>query len=490
MRVLRVGAPAVAALVVVWVGLTFLALRPPHPLPAPRAGFTLDRVTLIEPGSRRRESVRVVVEGARIARVEPGVADPHTRFLDAFVLPGLTDMHAHLPFTGLPGDDEYSLLLLLSHGVTTVRLLGGTDVEATDALRLRIRRGELAGPRLYTCGVWIDGPDPVLPGARSVRTPDEARAVVEELAEAGVDCIKPYDGLDLATTIALREAAHSNGLPVVGHTPQDVSLEDARLDDVQHLRGVHPPFEDEGRHYPQLLRPWLRLDEARLEHVIDVSLYNDMAYTPTLSAVEGTLRARDWAAWRESETMQSWLPHLRDGLFSAEVGLSPTRFMSDEDFEMVAAAFANMKHAVLRLYEAGIPMHTGTDCNAPNVVPGASLHRELRLLHEAGLTAEQALEASSVHSPAFLDVEDAGRLRRGAPADFAIFSEDPTRDLDALDSLVAVSRGGRLYTRSDLDERLARYRAHYEGGMFRTFVLAPFRVAMRAVSAYLRRPSP
>jgi hypothetical protein len=48
--------------------------------------------------------------------------------------------------------------------------------------------------------------------------------------------VKPYDRLGRETMVSLRELAHAKGLPVVGHTPQDVPLEVARLDDVQHLR--------------------------------------------------------------------------------------------------------------------------------------------------------------------------------------------------------------------------------------------------------------
>jgi imidazolonepropionase-like amidohydrolase len=146
-----------------------------------------------------------------------------------------------------------------------------------------------------------------------------------------------------------------------------------------------------------------------------------------------------------------------------------------------------MKRTVLRLHDAGIPLHTGTDSNAPNVVPGASLHRELRLWVESGIPAEATLGASSVASPRFLGIEGAGSLAPGAPADLAIFSRDPTLDLEALDTLVAVVRDGRLYTRADLDARFARYRARYDRTAFRILVNAPIRAAMTAVTRLLRR---
>jgi imidazolonepropionase-like amidohydrolase len=473
------------------VGLSLLALlawalRAPTPLPSPGRGLELARVTLVDPGSGRRAPASLHIEGERIASIGPAETDPSDPFRDSFVLPGLTDMHIHLPFTRFPGDAEYTALLLLRHGVTSARVCGGTAPNAMDELRTRIETGEVPGPRFFSCGPIVDGADPVLPDSRSVSDPGEAIALVEELATRGVDCIKAYHRLDSATTVALREAAHAHGLPIIGHTPQNVAFEEARLDDVQHLRGVHPPFDGERLSYPHFLAAWRRMDEDRLAHVIAVSLRYDMAHTPTLAAIEGTLVSRDWESWRRTPAMQMWAPHLRDGLWSGEVGFNPVRFMADRDFETVQLAFEQMQRTVRRLHAAGVRLHTGTDSNAPNLVPGASLHRELELFVEAGLTPEQALELSTGASPAFLGIDAAGELREGAPADLLIFREDPSRDLAALETLEAVVRDGRLYTREDLDARLMRYRAHYDGIAFSRLLMPVLRVGLRLATAWLR----
>ena len=99
------------------------------------------------------------------------------------------------------------------------------------------------------------------------------------------------------------------------------------------------------------------------------------------------------------------------------------------------------------LHAAGVPVLAGTDTMNPFVVPGASLHEELRLLAGAGLGAEGALAAATRGAAAALGRPDLGRLAPGAAADAAIFREDPTRDLAALDSLEAVVAGGRLLSR-------------------------------------------
>jgi cytosine/adenosine deaminase-related metal-dependent hydrolase len=480
------GLAALLGLAVLHAAALGWALRVPEPLRGPERGLQLGRVTLIEPGTMRRSAVGLRVDGGRIGAIGPEAASQDGAFAGAFVLPGLTDMHVHFPATGFPGDREYTSLLLLRHGVTRVRLTGGADPRTVAQLNAAILEGDLPGPRYFSCGPILDGPDPVIPGSRVVANPDEARAAVAELSAAGADCIKAYDRLDLATTEALRDAAHAERLPIIGHTPQALSLEQAHLDDLQHLRGAHPPFENEVMRYPYFLAAWRRTDEAWLDHVIETSRRYGMAHTPTLVAVEGTVVAADWNAWRRSRTMQLWLPHLRDGLWSGEVGFSPPRFISADAVAMVRDATVQMRRTVRRLYEAGIPLHTGTDSNAPNLVPGASLHRELALFVEAGLEAEQALELSTRRSPAFLGINAAGRLQVGAPADLVLFGEDPTRDLAALETLVAVVQDGRLYEVAELDARLERYQRHYSGFAFSGILMPSLRTGLRALTAWLR----
>jgi imidazolonepropionase-like amidohydrolase len=132
------------------------------------------------------------------------------------------------------------------------------------------------------------------------------------------------------------------------------------------------------------------------------------------------------------------------------------------------------------MHDAGVRLHSGTDALVAFVVPGASLHRELRLFVRAGLTPEQALAISTRASAEFLGVPELGRLRAGAPAELAIFRDDPTQSLDALDTLLGVVRDGRLYSRADLDAQLERYRSHFEGGLYDA-LLTP--LVRRAVAA-------
>jgi imidazolonepropionase-like amidohydrolase len=124
---------------------------------------------------------------------------------------------------------------------------------------------------------------------------------------------------------------------------------------------------------------------------------------------------------------------------------------------------------VRALRDAGARIHAGSDVLNPFVVPGASLHQELRLLVAAGLTPEEAWVAATRAPGEMLGRRNQpglGTVADGAPADLLVFKEDPTRDLAALGTLEAVVADGRLYLRDDLDRQLALYQRHANGWLF------------------------
>ena len=86
------------------------------------------------------------------------------------------------------------------------------------------------------------------------------------------------------------------------------------------------------------------------------------------------------------------------------------------------------------------------------------------LFEKAGIPLEEVWALATWKQGQTL-TPDLGRLTDGAPADFLVFTEDPTEDLAALDSLVAVVAQGRLYTREEIDRAVDRYQAHFRGGL-------------------------
>lgn len=443
----------------------YAVVRPPAPLALPERGVVLDGVTLIRPGEGREENRRVVVRDGVIESIEPASPDAAGPFAGAFVMPGLVDLHVHFPPATLPGQGELFAFLLLSHGVIAVRDAGDVDGTATEPVRSGVAEGRFPGPRVFACGPFVDGDPPLWKNTLRARNPDEGRAAVETLVARGFDCVKAYNELDAPTLAAIREAAHARGLPVIGHVPHRVPLEDARLDDVQHLTGV-PLARDAAAQFPERLADYLALDDARIERVIEASLAHGIAHTPTLVTVDRLLASERLAELLELPELRLLPRFYRDVVWNPAGGTSVAGRLDAAGFGMVRRAFEVMKRVVRRMDERGVRLHTGTDSLIAFVVPGASLHRELRLWVDAGLSPERVLRASTRDSAADLGVPGLGELRPGAPAELLILRSDPTRSLEALGEIAGVVRDGRLHTREMLDAQLARYRARYDGALY------------------------
>jgi hypothetical protein len=345
---------------------------------------------------------------------------------------------------------ELFALLFLAHGVTSVRDTGSV-LSSLAGHQRRIATGSLAGPRLFRCGPVLDGEPPTWPGSRVVRDAPEAERAVAELADAGVDCIKLYNRLDPSVSAALQAAASSRGFPVVAHVPFQASLAALRGVEVQHLMG--------------LTANWWTVTPERIAWYVETSRSAGIAHTPTLWAFARHAAIGEGGAAALPEA--ALLPrHHRELLWNPSrnpVALS----LSPAGGSTIPARVPVMEQVVLALHRAGVPVRVGSDAGNLFVVPGAGLHGELRMLVEAGLDPELVWEMATRGGAEALGREGLGVLREGALADLLVFRQDPTRDLDELACLEAVVADGRLYPREALDAALARWRAHFEGRLYR-----------------------
>jgi predicted amidohydrolase len=106
----------------------------------------------------------------------------------------------------------------------------------------------------------------------------------------------------------------------------------------------------------------------------------------------------------------------------------------------------NMKVA-RALHRAGVTLVAGTDARGiPQMPPGTSLHRELQLLHESGLSAYEVIRAATVAPAAFLRKEqEFGTVTAGQRADLLLVERNPLDDLTALKTPLGVMARGRWY---------------------------------------------
>jgi hypothetical protein len=230
-------------------------------------------------GKPSQPNMAVYIRSGRIVSVQPDDGNregiPGTITIEGtgkFLIPGLWDAHVHLSDIG-----EVAIPLLPTYGITSVRDMGG-DPEFVRDLRDRIAKGDLIGPRVKFCGPMLEGKWDQQPGKRTdhwvVTTPADAKAIVDKLANEGVDCIKVRTYASRETYFALASAAKEHGLIFGGHAPWGI-------DPIEASNAGQRSFEH--AFYPW---PWETITTQKKEKIEDTFRTNGSLVVPTLIAWE------------------------------------------------------------------------------------------------------------------------------------------------------------------------------------------------------------
>ncbi|MBW2389542.1 MAG: amidohydrolase family protein [Deltaproteobacteria bacterium] len=490
---IALGLLAMAAVLVSITVVLVMSLQAPRMDVPDRNSWVFNDVILVESGSPPRPGSRLRIDAGQIvevtqprsaqespARSLPAVAmrgggdegvskdsGDTTDLAGLYISPGLSDLHVHYPPKIAVGNAELWSLLLLAHGVTSIRETGSID-GSIFAVREAIRDGRFPGPRIFACGAMLDGEEPSFPSNRVVATPEEAREAVASLAAEGADCIKAYNMLSLDALAAIREAAAKAGLPLIGHAPHSATLEEAGLVDLQHGTGAVVVDRERVGRSDFLAADWVSMDDERIAHVARVSLEQDIAHTPTL--VNGRMRlllADDQQA-EEVMARDSGLRHLPRFWQAAWGTIWGAPFVIGDAESEERNEFFRTRQAMMTtgLHEAGVRIHAGTDTLMPFVAPGSSLHGELADLVAAGIAPDDVWEIATREAGRTLALPGLGSIAVGAPADLIFLRSNPSGDIAAFSEIEAVLADGRLYRRAELDAMLATADAHFHGTLY------------------------
>lgn len=422
--------------------------------------FALTNATVL---TMRDQTPRVghtlVVRDGRIDAIAPSAEYPAPRGLktiDArgwFLLPGLADMHVHL----LPVDEAQPdgtvdealafrrgaefLRVFLAHGITTVRNMAGTPFHLK--LREAVRRGEVAGPRIHTAGPILESRftfPQLAQFGQLVTTADAARAAVREQHAAGYDCIKVYNDLDEEVYDAIVAVARECGMPVVGHVAYAKGLLGAlaaRQDSIEHFRAYDFALDTRRESPRARFAGWLHTDAARMKEVAERTAEAGTWNVPTL-VVERAI-----AGSTAEAALPGWLPTW----LTTALATDDTRdFVPAPYVDLIRAGLERRLELVAAMDRAGARLMAGSDCPGCALVPGRSLHHELALFVQAGLSPIRALRTATVDAAAFLGrSHELGCLAPGMLADVVAVGSDPSASMDALADIRGVVAAGRWH---------------------------------------------
>jgi cytosine/adenosine deaminase-related metal-dependent hydrolase len=450
--------------------LTRLGLqRPPAPRSAARDHFEIAGVTVINPGQSRNAARTIAIADGAITSISPVAAAAASELAGCFALPGLIDMHVHLPPDNALRLTRGAALHYLLHGVTTLRDAGDLDGTSIDAARRLDRDGSHPVPRVFCCGPFVGAGKAMFRNTIVLQDASDAgaEAAAIRVKAAGASFMKFYDGLTEPMIRALERACARHGLKIMGHVPAALTYEEARIAEVQHFFGVPKPSTLERNALVNRSCDWHAVDEARMDEIVETSLRFGIANTPTIVTNQKMLCYRDYDVARAQAELTSVPPFYLDVVWHPERGRLNNRLARDYLERQVVPAIEKKQRLARKLFDAGAKLYLGTDVAQPFLVPGKSLQEEMALFVEAGIGLEQVWQLATQGAGERLGVNGLGWLQAGAPADILLFRRDPTENLDHLSSLEAVVTAGRLYRTSDLHQALQASSAYFASPLIR-----------------------
>lgn len=398
------------------------------------------------------ENATVVIKDKKILSINSAIPDK-AKLINGkgkWLIPGLIDMHVHnladvnfgsnYPTKGATAftNTQDFMLLYVANGVTTAFELSARPEHFGE--RNEIIKGNVIGPRI-ALAFLIDGGE----GSGNVaNTPADGRQTVRIAKAQGYEFIKVYSSLNIETFKAVVDEAAKQGMKVVGHIPNAFKgkIEEAFVANY----GLVAHAEE----YAKQTDSFSDKDAKRFAQI---AKKNGTWLTPTLITmvkIKEQVRSLDAIANLPSfkyvhPLMQSkWLNsnNYNNGTTSDRVAYVDK--IADFNLRLVKA-----------FKEAGVPMVAGTDSGVSGVVWGFSLHDELELLVQAGLTTQEALTSATRLPAKWLGIDDKiGTVETGKYADLILLNANPLDDISNTRKITGVFVNGQWVDKAQIDTML------------------------------------
>jgi imidazolonepropionase-like amidohydrolase len=415
--------------------------------PADQGGAFVFKDIQVFDGERVLARATVIIQGRTIQAVAAEIPPPAGATIiegkGLTLLPGLIDAHAHNV------DEPLLLRQAAVFGVTTELNMFTWNPQA-DVRRRKEQDAGLATNRadLFTAGIGV-----TVPGGHgtqygfaipTLNKAEEAQAFIDARIAEGSDYIKiiiepgalnrriprPTPTLSLETATAAAAAAKRRGKLAVFHASTESATRqalEAGADGLVHIYNEGGPSWEIGR-----------LAKAKGAFVI-----------PTLTVIEPALGTPGGAALADDPRLAPYiqpdlLENLRGSLPKARLG--------------PAESYAVASETVRILKETGVPILAGSDCDNIGTAHGVSLHREIELLVNAGLTPLEALRAATSATADSFHLKDRGRIKPGLRADLLLVKGDPTKDILATRDIVGVWKEGCAIDREAFKNELKEWK--------------------------------
>jgi len=412
----------------------------------------IKNATMFDSSSGRMLDNRtILIEGDRIRAVgtrnNPVAIPKAARILDGtgkFVIPGLIDAHVHLVhlshFMHVTGDEF--LPMFLAAGVTTVRSTGDPIVAQVGVAHFARAHPHLC-PRVFTASPLIDRDPPIHRDVGySLTDPAKVPAFVADMARWKITTLKIYAGTPRGIGKQVIEHGHRHGLKVTAHLGA-YSAQDAAVDGIDCLEHIESVFNfciPSNLTNQSNYRANLDLQNPKCQALVTLLAKQKVAVDPTLVVFRNMLYLNDVKEYYQHPDVALCPARMREYWVRYSTRQRPQNPKTQMMRRRLIVKYQELTGLLHRL---GVPILVGTDAPEPFVPPGFSLHQELEMLVESGLTPAAALQAATVNNARALGQEkNLGSIESGKLADLLILTADPTKKIRNTRKIEVVIRGG------------------------------------------------
>lgn len=412
-------------------------------------------------GERVLEHQVVVIKNGRITsigglgKIKHGKDATVIAATGKYLIPGLAEMHAHVP----PIDDmepmKDVLTLFLANGITTIRGMLGHPRHLE--LRAKLKNSEILGPNFYTTGPSFNG--------MSVTSPEAGADMVRKQKAAGYDYLKLHPGLTRQKFDAIAAAAKEEKIPFAGHVSFGVGVWraiEAGYSSIDHLdgfvEGMVPGIETMAEQQAGFFGSNVadKADTTQIPRLMKALKSNNIWVVPTQSLAERWISGRYTAddfkkdpdmVYMNPKVVEQWINSKNNLMNSPEFNVSKVE------------SFVKLRRKLIReCQKNGVGLLLG--CDAPQVfnVPGFSTHNELEYLVRSGLTPYEALRTGTANVGAYLNKKDSGVIKQGAVSDLILLNANPLGDIRQTRNIAGVMIGDRWLSKEYIDGELGRLR--------------------------------